>query len=151
MADISLIKVLRDQTGLSVAAIKKALEGADGDRDKALEALKALGGSAAAKKADRELKDGVVEAYIHSNRKLGAMIELSCETDFVARNDEFLALAKDLAMHAAAMRPESVEAMLEQPFVKEPEHTVKDLIGQAVAKLGENIQLSSMSIIEVGV
>jgi len=150
MSDINLIKELRDQTGLSVAAIKKALDEADGDREKALATLKALGGTAAAKKADRELKDGVVEAYVHSNRKLGALVELACETDFVARNDEFIELARGLAMHVAAMRPESVEEMLAQPFVKEPERTVQELIGGAVAKLGENIQLVSISILSVG-
>ena len=149
MADIELIKELRDRTGLSVAAINKALDEAGGDEEKALKALEALGGVAAAKKADRELKDGVVEAYIHSNRKLGAMIELACETDFVARNDEFLALAKDLAMHAAAMKPASVREMLEQPYVKEPDVTVQNLIERAVAKLGENIQLTELSIIAI--
>ena len=104
----------------------------------------------AAKKADRELKDGIVEAYIHSNRKIGALIELSCETDFVARNEEFRTLAKDLAMHAAAMRPADAAEMLEQPFVKDPSVAVKDLVTQAVAKLGENIRLSSVSVLSVG-
>ena len=149
MADITLIKELREQTGLSVAAITKALEEAGGDREKALDALKALGGTMAAKKADRELKDGIVEAYIHSNRKVGAMIELACETDFVARNDEFVSLAKDLAMHAAAMKPETADEMLEQPFVKDPEMTVQGLIEQAVGKLGENIQLASVSVVAI--
>ena len=150
MADITLIKELRDQTGLSVAAITKAVQEADGDRDKAVEALKALGGTMAAKKADRELKDGVIEAYIHPNRKVGSLIELACETDFVARNEEFVALAKDLAMHAAAMQPENAEAMLEQPFVKDPEQTVQGLIEQAIGKLGENIQLAGVSVIAIG-
>jgi elongation factor Ts len=150
MADIDLIKELRDRTGLSVAAIKEALDAADGDRERALEALKALGGTVAAKKADRELKDGIVEAYVHPNRKVGSLIELSCETDFVARNDEFVTLAKDLAMHAAAMQPDDIAAMLEQPFVKDPDITVQGLIEQAVGKLGENIQLTGLSVIAIG-
>lgn len=150
MADISLIKEIREATGLSVAEISKALEQSGGDREKALAALKALGGDLAAKKAGRELKDGLVEAYIHSNRKIGALVELSCETDFVARNDEFRSLAKDLAMHAAAMRPADAAEMLEQPFVKDPTVVVKELITQAVAKLGENIQLTSVAVLSVG-
>lgn len=149
MADITLIKELREQTGLSVAAIKQALEEADGDRDRAVAALKALGGTVAAKKAGRELKDGVVEAYVHPNRKIGSLIVLACETDFVARNDAFVTLAKDLAMHAAAMQPESVETMLGQPFVKDPDVTVRGLVEQAVGKLGENIQLADVTVLTI--
>lgn len=149
MSDIEVIKELRELTGLSIAKIKKALDEAEGVREKAIEKLKELGGTMAAKKADRALGAGVVEAYVH-NSTIGAMIELSCETDFVARNDEFKALARDLAMHASAMQPGTPEEMLEQPFVKDEGLTIKDLIEQAVAKLGENIQLTSVSIMVLG-
>lgn len=150
MADITLIKEIREATGLSVAEISKALEESGGDRAKTLEALKVRGGDMAAKKAGRELKEGIVEAYVHSNRKIGALVELACETDFVARNDEFRSLARDLAMHAAAMRPADTAEMLEQPFVKDPAVTVRDLVTQAVAKLGENISVASVVVLSVG-
>ena len=148
MADIELIKELRELTGVSVAKVKEALEEAEGVREKALEKLKELGGAMAAKKADRALGAGIVASYVHA-QKIGAMIVLSCETDFVARNDQFQSLAKDLAMHAAAMQPETTSLMLDQPFVKDESVTIKDLIEQAVAKLGENIQLSELSILSV--
>ncbi|HXV26751.1 MAG TPA: elongation factor Ts [Candidatus Paceibacterota bacterium] len=150
MADINLIKELRELTGLSVAEIKKALDAAGGVKDKALEALKEFSGKMAAKKADREIKDGIVEAYVHGNGKLGAMVVLACETDFVARNDEFRLLARDLAMHAAALRPESTDEMLEQEFVKDPSVKVGDLIAQAIGKLGENIRLTDVAVLSVG-
>lgn len=146
MANIDLIKELRELTGLSFAQIKKALDEADGVREKAMEKLKALGGTMAAKKANRDLGAGRIEAYVH-NGKIGAMILLACETDFVARNDEFKTLAKDLAMHASATQPETAEEMLEQPFIKDEAVTVRDMIEKAVAKLGENIQLTDVSIL----
>lgn len=149
MADIDLIKELRELTGLSVAKIKQALDEADGVREKALEKLKELGASVAAKKSDRDLGAGIIEAYVH-NGTIGAMLELSCETDFVARNDEFKALAKDLAMHASAMQPGTPEEMLEQAFIKDENVTVRDLIEAAIAKLGENIQLARVTVMVLG-
>ena len=149
MSDIDLIKELRELTGLSIAKIKTALDEAEGVREKALEKLKELGGTMAAKKAGRDLSAGLIETYVH-NGKIGAMIELSCETDFVARNDEFKNLARDIAMHVSATQPESTEAVLEQPFVKDESITVKDRIEQGVAKLGENIQLTQLSVMVLG-
>src|SRR5688572_33003364 len=118
MSDMNLVKELREQTGLSFDKIKKALDDVGGDRQKALEVLAAQAGDAAAKKSEREVKDGAIGSYVHSNGKIGAMIQLGCETDFVARNDEFKNLARDLAMHASAMRPTTPEEMLDQQFVK---------------------------------
>lgn len=149
MADIDLIKELRELTGLSVAKIKQALDEAEGVRDKALKKLKELGGAMAAKKADRTLGAGIIEAYVH-NGKIGAMIELSCETDFVARNDEFKALARDIAMHVSAMQPRTPQQALEQSFIKDESITVQHLIEQAVAKLGENIQLMRVQVMVLG-
>lgn len=107
MADITTedIKKLRDMTGVSVMQCKKALEEAGGDQDKALMALRKKSGEIAAKKGDRELGAGVVASYIHGNGTVGVLIELACETDFVAKNEEFRALAYDVAMHIAAMNP----------------------------------------------
>lgn len=145
--DIAKVKALRDATGLSFNEIKKALDESGGDEQRALEHLKAFGATLAEKKSGRELKSGVIESYVHTDKKSGALIELSCETDFVARNEEFRRLARDLAMHAVAMRPANVQEMLEQPFVKNPDVSVKGLITQAVAKIGENIQLAGFSVL----
>jgi len=105
---MDLIKELRDQTGISVMQVKKALEEAGGDREKALVILRKLSSGASAKKADRTFKAGTVQSYIHSNGTVGAIVELDCETDFVANNDEFKTLARDVAMHVAAQNPRFV-------------------------------------------
>jgi elongation factor Ts len=150
MSDATLIKELRDETGLSFDKIKKALDAAGGDRTAALEALKAQAGDVAAKKAERQVKDGAIGSYVHTTGKIGAMVQVACETDFVARNDDFKTLARDLAMHASAMRPATADEMLQQPFVKDPTVTVQDVINQAIAKLGENIQLAGVSVLVIG-
>ena len=147
---MDVIKELRDQTGLSLGQISKALKEAGGDKAKALEVLAAQAGDAAAKKSERQAKDGAIGAYVHTNGKVGALVSLACETDFVARNDQFKELARDLAMHASAMRPADDAEMLAQPFVKDPSITVQDLINQAIAKLGENIKLLSFSVHTIG-
>lgn len=110
MANITTedIKKLREMTGISVMQCKKALEEADGDMEKAQMLLRKQSGKAAGKKADRELGAGVIRSYIHGNNGVGALIELNCETDFVAKNDEFVQLADDIAMHIVAMSPEFV-------------------------------------------
>lgn len=151
MADISIdqIKALRDETGLSVADIKKALTDANGDVQKALESLKARGGDIAAKKTGRELHAGLVDAYIHTNKLSGCMLQLLCETDFVSRGETFQVLAHDLALHITAMKPENVEELLVQQFIKNPEQTVGDLITSYIAKLGENIQVGRFEIFTI--
>ena len=105
MNEIEKIKALREATGLSFAQIKKALDEAGGDAAKAVEVLKSYGASIAAKKSSREMGEGIIDSYIHSTKKIGALVELLCETDFVARNSEFQAMAHDIAMHIVAMRP----------------------------------------------
>ena len=149
MADTDKIKNLRESTGLSLGQIKKALDEAGGDEIKAREILKAQGVAVAAKKSSREVKEGVIDSYIHANKKLATMVEVLCETDFVARNSEFQRLAHDLAMHVAAVRPGTVEDLLGQQFIKDPAITVKDLINQYIAKLGENIQVGRFEIFEI--
>src|SRR3989339_2208910 len=117
MASVLEIKELREKTGISIAQCKKSLEEAGGDMAKALELLKAKGAEIADKKAERVLRAGAVKAYIHSNGKLGALVQISAETDFVANNAEFKALAEDVAMHVAAMDPADNEELAGQPFV----------------------------------
>ena len=148
-SEIEKIKSLRDSTGLSLGEIKKALTEADGDEEKAKEILQKLGVKMAAKKSAREVKEGVVDSYIHSTKKVGAMVELLCETDFVARNLEFQKLAHELAMHIAALRPGSPEELLSQPFIRDQDVTVQELINQSIAKLGENIQVGRFEVLEI--
>lgn len=147
--DSNKIKQLRDLTGLSFNEIKKALEESDNNIDKAVALLKEKGVMVANKKSARQVKEGIVDAYIHSNRKLGCILELLCETDFVARNEEFRFLAHELAMHIAAMKPAANEELLSQPYIKDPSITIKDLITQSIAKLGENIQIGKFEIFDI--
>lgn len=149
MADTDKIKILREKTGLSLGQIKKALDEAEGDESRAMEILKAQGLAVAAKKSSREVKEGIVASYIHGNKKVGSMIELLCETDFVARNSDFQTLAHDLAMHITALRPVDAAELLGQPFVKDPGLTIKDLLNQYIAKIGENIQVGRFEIFEI--
>lgn len=143
MSDIQIVKELRDATNLSFGDIQKALKEAGGDKAKALELLKARGVSIAEKKSARETKEGIVDSYIHANGKIGVLVQLVCETDFVARNPMFKELAHDIAMHVAAMDPADTDALVEQEFVKDPSKTINDLIVSAVAQLGENIKVES--------
>jgi elongation factor Ts len=144
------IKELREETGLSFAQIKKALDEAQGDKDKAREILSQYSAAQAEKKSDREMAAGVVSAYVHTNGTTGVLLALGCETDFVAKNEEFVALAKDLAMHVCAMAPETVEgedetALLKQSFIKDAELTVEGRIQAAIQKFGENIKVTKFT------
>jgi elongation factor Ts len=195
MSEMNAIKELRSRTGAGVLDCKKALNDAEGDVQKAVDILRKKGIAKAESKAGRVAKEGIIEAYIHPGSKLGVLLELNCETDFVALNDEFQALAHDIAMHIAAADPVSVSrddipaeildrereiytdqaresgkpeqviekivdgridkyfkenCLLEQPFVKDSEKTVKDVITEAVAKVGENITVSRFSRFKVG-
>lgn len=167
MSDMSItpeqIKALRDQTGISVMQCKKALEEAGGDMEKALAVLAQKSGDIAKKKLDRELAAGVVASYIHGGGKVGAMVLLSCETDFVSKNEEFAALARDIAMHATATRPVYIrreevpqdgadhagEVLLEQPFIKDDSKTIQSLIDAAVQKFGERTEVSKLAVFDV--
>jgi len=139
------IKTLRDKTGVSVMQCKEALERAGGDEEKALGFLREKGVEVSAKKQARTLGSGVVESYIHAGSKIGALVELLSETDFVARNGEFRMLAGDIAMHVAAMNPSGINdgeaALLAQPFVKDPGITVGALIEGSIQKFGEKIEV----------
>lgn len=145
--DISVeqIKALREETGVSIGKCKEAITEAAGDMDKAKELLREISAKAAAKKADRELAAGIVSAYIHPNKTIGVLVKLSCETDYVARNEDFLSLAHDIGMHIAAMGTETTGELLEQPFVKNPEITVAKLIEEATLKIGERLEVAEFS------
>jgi len=190
-----MVKDLREKTGAGVLDCKKALEASNGNMDKAVEWLREKGLAGAAKKAGRTTKQGVIEAYIHPGAKLGVMIEVNCETDFVARTDEFQALVHDLAMQVAASKPDWVTSdevpadvvarekaiyrtqaeeegkparaidnivegrlkkfyaefcLLDQPFIKNPDVTIKSLITDVITKTGENIRVARFVRYQLG-
>ncbi|MFH1662628.1 MAG: elongation factor Ts [Chloroflexota bacterium] len=164
---IESIKELRGQCGAGIMECRNALVNAEGDIAKALEDLKEKGCIKAAEKAKRATEQGLVEAYIHIGGRIGAMVELNCETDFVARTDEFKELAHNLSMQVAAMCPQfiseedippeqkdyfEVEAacLLQQAYIKDPTMAVRDVIIEAIAKVGENIKVSRFTRFELG-
>jgi len=161
----STVKELRDKCGAGIMDCRNALVECEGDIDKAHEALKKKGLLKAAKKAERETKQGVVEAYIHPGGRVGSMVELNCETDFVARTDEFQKLAREVAMQVAAMCPQFISkedmpedndeepekaCLLIQPYIRDNSKSVQDLISETIAKTGENIRLSRFARFELG-
>ena len=184
MTDNNTIKLLREQTGAGIMDVKEALEEAGGDTEKAIEILRKKGLAKQAKKADRAANEGVVESYIHAGGRIGVLVEVNCETYFVARTDDFKNLVKEIALHIAAANPlyissedvpneviekekeiykeqfagkpdDVIEKMLEgkiakyyeeacllnQPFVKDGDKTIGELLGEATGKMGENIQV----------
>lgn len=159
------IKALRARTSVGIMDCKRALEESGGDLDKAENILKAAGLAAAVKRASRETKEGLIEAYIHPGARLGAIVELGCETDFVARTAEFKALAHDLAMQVAAMAPQYIRdedldenetrppeevCLLKQTFIKDPSRRVEELVQEAIGKVGENIRINRFSRFALG-
>ena len=151
MADVSIdeIKRLRTLTGVGITDAKQALTDAKGDFDKALEAMRKKGLTKAEKRAEREARAGLIGGYVHDGR-IGVLVEVNCETDFVAKTDEFKDLVKDLTLHIAASEPRDVKELLEQEFVKDPSRTVGDLVKDANAQLGENIVVRRFSRIALG-
>ena len=161
----SMVKELRDKTGAGVMDAKRALEEADGNQEKASEILKEKGLADAAKRAGRETSEGLIEAYIHSGSRIGAMVEVNCETDFVARTPEFAELANNLAMQIAAMSPLYVDRhsvpddagdvdddqlLLDQVFIRDPGMMVRELIDQTNARTGENVKVKRFSRFALG-
>lgn len=159
------IKSLRDSTGAGIMDSKRALEEAGGDIERAQDILREKGIASAAKKVDRETEQGVIECYIHSGGRIGAMVEVNCETDFVARTEDFKALAHDIAMQVAAMNPRFIaeseipegedvnpqeSCLLQQPFIKDPRMTIDELIKELIGKLGENIRIRRFSRFSLG-
>ncbi|GMX57852.1 MAG TPA: elongation factor Ts [Candidatus Pacearchaeota archaeon] len=147
MVDIELIKQLREETGISLGECKKALE--EGKTvEKAKEILKEWGKDLAAKKEDRQTGQGKVASYIHANGKIGVLIELRCETDFVANSADFKSLSHELCLQVAAMGGEA-ENIPGQPWIKDSSKNVKDVISETVAKVGENIVLKKAARFQI--
>jgi elongation factor Ts len=164
--NIEKIKELRKLTGLSVSECKKALEESNFDLEKAKKKILQRIGELVEKKRERETKEGIIACYVHNNKKIGAMVELLCETDFVSRSYDFQQLAHELCLQIAAMNPEVISldqlekkdkikekkkelALLEQPWIKNPQKTIKELIEEIIAKTGENITVKRFIRFEV--
>jgi elongation factor Ts len=138
MVSIDKIKQLREETGISITECKKALEETGGRLDKAKEALKKRGKTIVEKRKEKEARMGIIDSYLHPNRKVGVLLELNCETDFVAKSKDFQALAHELCLQIAAMNPDE-KSLMEQPWIKNETKTIKDLVEEYIVKLGENI------------
>ncbi len=150
MANIDDIKKLRSETSASIGDVRQALDESDGDLKKAREWLQKKGFERAEKKGDRITEQGLIESYVHANGKIGVLVELLCETDFVARTDEFKNLAHEISLQVSAMNPKNVEELLEQDYIRDGSKKVSDLIKETIAVLGENITLKRFSRLEIG-
>ena len=159
------VKALREKTGAGVMDCRNTLLACDGNLERAEETLRQRGLAVAERKMNRIASQGLVEAYVHSGGQLGAMVELNCETDFVARTNEFKNLAHDLAMQVVATTPSFIgngdfpkgtnldakeTCLLLQPFIKNPDKTVQDIITETIAKVGENIKVKRFTRFELG-
>lgn len=160
-----MIKELRSQSGAGIMDCRSALIDTEGDMEKALQVLREKGLLKALKKAERTTSKGLIGAYIHNDGRIGAMVELNCETDFAARTDEFKELAHSLAMQVAALSPQFISeegvpegadvvpeeaCLLLQPFIKDPTRAVRDIITEVIAKVGENIKVRRFTRYELG-
>ncbi|MCR4326575.1 MAG: translation elongation factor Ts [Candidatus Roizmanbacteria bacterium] len=141
MTNLDLLKKLREETGVSIALCNKALNESKGNFEKAKQLLSTWGVELAAKKSGEVTGEGVVESYIHHNKRMGALVKLHCQTDFVAKNEEFQTLAKEIAMQIASMGPNNAEELMKQPYIREPKKTIEDMLKSYIVKLGENIQI----------
>jgi len=150
MASAKDVQRLRTETGAGVMDCKRALEDARGDFEKAKALLKERGLAKAQRKQDREAKEGIVEAYIHAGGKIGALVELSSETDFVARNDEFRELAREIAMQVAAMDPQDIDELLAQAYIRDASKTVGELVTGLAATTGENVRVRRFKRFQLG-
>jgi elongation factor Ts len=163
---VEAVRELRSRTNVGIADCNKALLEADGDIEKAIEFLKQRGAAIAENKKDVAVSEGIIEAYVHHTRHIGTLVELNCETDFVARTDEFRRLARDLAMQIAAASPQFISSeemppeaetqaelvcLLSQPFIKDPTKTVQEIIAETIAKVGENVKVRRFARFELGV
>ena len=147
--DVKQIKKLREETGVSIADCRVALEESNGVYEKALVWLKKRGIEKAEKKQDRETMQGLIESYVHQNGKVGVLVEILCETDFVARTEDFKHLAHEVAMQIAAMNPKDVDTLLKQEYIRDGSVTIENLVKQTIAKLGENIVIKEFKRLEI--
>lgn len=143
------IKKLRDITGAGIADCKEALSKAEGNIDQAREWIRKKGLNRAFSKSEREVKKGLVETYSHGG-KIGVMVEVLCETDFVAKTEDFKNLAHEIALQIASMKPDSVEELLKQGYIRDNSQTMSDLVKGVIGKLGENIQIGRFERIALG-
>ena len=146
---MSQIKDLREKTGAGVMDAKKALEESNGDMTKAAEWVRQRGLAKAAKKADREAKQGIIASYVHMD-KIASLVELNCETDFVALNDQFQKLGKEIAMQVSSMAPETIEELLAQQYNRDPKKTIDELIKELSGKIGEKMEVKRFVRYQVG-
>ena len=147
--DLNLLKKLRIETSASIADCNKALSDTENDYKKALDWIKKRGLEKAEKKSDRETGQGIVEAYIHNGGKIGVLLTLLCETDFVAKTDEFKSLAHEVAMQISAMNPKDVPALLKQEYIRDGSQTIEQMVKSAIGKLGENITVKDFKRFEI--
>ena len=166
-----MVKELRDKTNAGMMDCKKALGETEGDMEKAIDLLRQKGLAVARKRAGRSTSEGVIQTYIHAGGKLGVMVEVNCETDFVAKTDDFQNFSREVAMHVAAMnpmdsgKPENIAekmvtgkldkffaevSLMEQKFVKNPDLSIQDLLNELIAKMGENITIKRFARFQVG-
>lgn len=166
MVSVQDVKRLREETGAGVMDAKRALDRAEGDFERARTLLREEGIAAAAKRAHRATSEGVIESYIHANGRIGVLVEINSETDFVARTEQFRDLAHDVALQVAAMNPDTVSiddlpedvpegeregrALLTQPFIKDSARTVQELVEDTISSTGENIRISRFIRYEIG-
>lgn len=144
------VKTLREITGAGMMDCKKALDEAGGDMKKAEEIVKARGLAKAEKKADRETKEGYIASYVHTNAKVAALVEILCETDFVARNPEFQTMAREVAMQVVSMNPQTVDELLTQEYLRDPSITIQTLVKQLSGKIGEKFVVNRFVRYAVG-
>jgi len=144
------VQRLRSESGAGVMDCKRALEETGGDYAKALALIKERGIQSVAKKSEREAKEGLIASYIHGNGRIGALVELASETDFVSRGDEFRQLAQEIAMQVAAMSPATVEELLEQPYIRDGSKTIKDLVTAVAATTKENVHVRRIQRFALG-
>lgn len=162
---VELVRTLRDQTGAGIMECKEALEASGGDLEKAATSLREKGVASAAKRVGRETHEGIIQTYLHTGGRVGAMVELGCETDFVARTEEFQKLAHDIAMQVAAMgpiyvdkddieegesRPPAQISLMQQPFIKNNSSSVGEMVKELASKVGENVRVVRFTRLEVG-
>lgn len=145
------VRRLRGETKVGITTCLRALEEGGGDLAKAKEILKRMGKEIVEKKVARRAEEGLVFAYVHPPGRIGVLVQINCETDFVARNEIFQKLGREISLQIASMNPSTVEVLLEQDYIRDPKMKIKDLINEAIAKLGENIQIKKFVRYEVGV
>jgi len=151
MIDTKTILNLKEETGAPVLRVKKVLDEVNGDIKKATEILKKEGFAKVAKRAGRETSQGIITTYKHHTGRVAVLVEILCETDFVARNELFIKLGDDLAMQIASMNPGDIKELEGQDFIKDPKKKVGDLVKEVIAKTGENVKINRFHRLEIGI